>query len=575
MRNIFLTTLEFITFITLISVIILNLLMNDNMIISFYESLAGHTIDKISVWTILLFKDILCVGLIIIIFVGIYFKCQKQFSIFKKENITSKKFIIALLLPLMVFLLIQLFYTKQFVDDAFISFRYAQNLFETRQLTFNVDEAPVEGYTHPLWIFLLLLPQYLRIDLLLYVKLIGLLFGILGLFIIYQLSEKNAVATWMYALSVSVASWTVTGLETPMYTALALLFIYLFLKERYILSSLTLFLVTMTRPEGVILLIPAIYVLIKYSKKFSLINFTKLILPFLILYLLHNLWRYIYFGSLFPNTFYAKSIFLGGLSRINYFVLYISPLIIASLIYLFYMQFAEKNSKMNSEYFFSKKKNIFLILCFLLTLLSYLNIAPLMAAYDRFYQLALVLIYVISSKPIYIGINKLMLFSQKNNTQFFAICLICLFFLPNSINLPESVAYFHIHYDGLQKAHMNVSQILNQQYYGRNYTVALSDLGVFSYYSKFKIIDIQGLADKVLSKGFNLTYILGKNPEIIILVSSSKSEFVQHPEVNAMNGEDLIIYNDIDFQKRYIFTNMTFEHTPPVVLWVFKRKNLS
>ena len=38
-------------------------------------------------------------------------------------------------------------FPKWTVDDAFISFRYAQNLVESGELNWNPGEDPVEGYT--------------------------------------------------------------------------------------------------------------------------------------------------------------------------------------------------------------------------------------------------------------------------------------------------------------------------------------------------------------------------------------------------------------------------------------------
>src|SRR5215471_13513339 len=40
-------------------------------------------------------------------------------------------------------------------DDAYISFRFARNLAEGYGLVWNIGGEPVEGYTDPLWVFLL------------------------------------------------------------------------------------------------------------------------------------------------------------------------------------------------------------------------------------------------------------------------------------------------------------------------------------------------------------------------------------------------------------------------------------
>lgn len=559
--------LESFTFLAILSSIILSFFISNNTLISTYENMVNHTLNKFTVEIILLFEQIMLIIGVLIIFVAMYLKSKKL----KLFTCSAKTNIIGILLPITVLVLIQLFFTTPFLDDSFISFRYAKNLFETGKATFNIYEEPVEGYTHPLWIVLLLIPQFLKTDIFVFAKLMGLFFSILGLILVYVLSNKNPAAAWLYALSASVAGWTMTGLETPMYTAASLFFIFLFLKEKYLSSSLILFLVTLTRPEGVAFFVPAIFILIKCSKHpaKNLFTFTA---PFLTLYAAYMAWKYKYFGYLLPNTFHAKNIFLGGIPWMGEFILFISPMIILLSVYFIFQSSKQARSPLN--YLFSTKKNSFITLCILFAILPYLNVHQISGFYHRFFQLPLILIFIISSGPIYEVMHKLLTFANKKNIQLFALCLITLFFITTARDLPESIVYFNIHYAGLEKAHIPLIQFLNQQYQNRNYTIALSDIGAISYNTNFSIIDIQGLTDKVLSKGFNSTYVLERNPEIIILDSSSHTEFMQADDVYSINNEDLILYQDPRFQKKYVFLNKTFEHTPTIILWPFVRRDV-
>ncbi|MBI4016105.1 MAG: hypothetical protein HY363_00250, partial [Candidatus Aenigmarchaeota archaeon] len=216
--------LESFTFLAILSSIILSFFISNNTLISTYENMVNHTLNKFTVEIILLFEQIMLIIGVLIIFVAMYLKSKKL----KLFTCSAKTNIIGILLPITVLVLIQLFFTTPFLDDSFISFRYAKNLFETGKATFNIYEEPVEGYTHPLWIVLLLIPQFLKTDIFVFAKLMGLFFSILGLILVYVLSNKNPAAAWLYALSASVAGWTMTGLETPMYTAASLFFIFLF-----------------------------------------------------------------------------------------------------------------------------------------------------------------------------------------------------------------------------------------------------------------------------------------------------------------------------------------------------------
>src|SRR3989344_6704508 len=157
------------TFLILIIIIVSGFLTPDRILISNYEKLAGHSINNFSVEIIILFKNIiLCIlTLAMIIALGSKYNANKKNKI---KTIDKKNIFMSLLFPILILLLIQSFFIKPFIDDAFISFRYAKNLFEKGQLAFNMNEPPVEGYTHPLWVFLLLIPQFLEINTFLFIK---------------------------------------------------------------------------------------------------------------------------------------------------------------------------------------------------------------------------------------------------------------------------------------------------------------------------------------------------------------------------------------------------------------------
>ena len=73
-------------------------------------------------------------------------------------------------------------------DDAFISFRYAENLVKGAGLTWNPEEQPVEGYTNFLWTLMMCFPIVGGWDPVLFSQLFGLIFFILSLWFTYKLS---------------------------------------------------------------------------------------------------------------------------------------------------------------------------------------------------------------------------------------------------------------------------------------------------------------------------------------------------------------------------------------------------
>jgi len=114
-------------------------------------------------------------------------------------------------------------------DDAFISFRYAENLVNGNGLVFNPGER-VEGFSNPLWTLLLAVPILLGVDrfdlgLLATAKILGALVTLATVFVVARSanlltpSRQNAalpLAPVIVATSAPVLAWGVSGLETPL-----------------------------------------------------------------------------------------------------------------------------------------------------------------------------------------------------------------------------------------------------------------------------------------------------------------------------------------------------------------------
>ena len=66
-------------------------------------------------------------------------------------------------------------------DDAFITFRYAENLFDGCGIRFNCGEERVEGYSNFLWMVLLTLSLNLSEEIVGSARLLGTIFGVLTL----------------------------------------------------------------------------------------------------------------------------------------------------------------------------------------------------------------------------------------------------------------------------------------------------------------------------------------------------------------------------------------------------------
>lgn len=195
-------------------------------------------------------------------------------------------------------------------DDAFFSFIYARNLAEGNGFVFNVGER-VEAITNPLWTLLLFISQYCisSMDLGEISIYLGLLFYILLLISILFLERKvfpNSILP-VFTLSISsfyhLSVFATSGLETMAFTFFLFWGVVssLFSSERKI--SLSLILLSLSgffRPEGFL------FYFLSFIANRKRLSYTFALGAFLILGLGFGL-RFYYFGSLLPNTFYAKS----------------------------------------------------------------------------------------------------------------------------------------------------------------------------------------------------------------------------------------------------------------------------
>jgi arabinofuranosyltransferase len=283
---------------------------------------------------------------------------------------TSRFKILLPLLQLFMLVAILLIFTRHvfyfdFVcDDAFISFRYAENLAHHGELAFNLGQR-IEGYSNFLWTLLLAAGAGLGADTVWLSKILGWVFGALGIALVWRVGQGRTpddargadldalpgrvslavifesqtaillTATLVFmgslilAMASSYACWSSGGLETQAFTLLVAGAIFRFLIEerdeeagegprRW--SGLLFALATMTRPEGAAYFLMAAAwragkVLLRTRRRElsasesaaslrrdlgGLALFFAPIVPWL-------MWRVYYYGDILPNTYYIKS----------------------------------------------------------------------------------------------------------------------------------------------------------------------------------------------------------------------------------------------------------------------------
>jgi hypothetical protein len=209
--------------------------------------------------------------------------------------------------PYVFALALQLLFAGYLKDDAFIEYRYAQNLAHGHGLVFNVGDPPVEGFTSFSWTLLLALPARLGLDLVVFAKLCGAaaLLGTIALgvrFVRLRGGDDKAAQLWRWlvATNASLVVWATAGME-PVICALVVLAGAYELERRRETAAMLLFAVAATlRPECHLVVAFAAVVVLRRRR---VVPIALALLPLT----LEHLFRWRYFHSLIPNTALVKT----------------------------------------------------------------------------------------------------------------------------------------------------------------------------------------------------------------------------------------------------------------------------
>lgn len=222
------------------------------------------------------------------------------------------KFIIATLL-IVLSILHCLIYWGVSIDDVYITFRYAKNLYNGYGLVYNPGEIPVEGFTSLFNTLLAWLYFYGLGTAYIPIKLTALSITVLFIsYLLYLRFIPGFFASLFLIGSTSYAYYAMSGMENYLTVPLVFLIVYFGIKkDANWLWCLFSCLALIVRPEMqmIILLIIGYRSLIFSTSIFKGIT-KKSVLVIVFFNLGIYIFRYIYFGEVMPNTYYAK--YTGG-----------------------------------------------------------------------------------------------------------------------------------------------------------------------------------------------------------------------------------------------------------------------
>ena len=221
-----------------------------------------------------------------------------------------------------------------YVEDAGITFAFSRNLIEGEGLVPFAGGERVEGYSNPLWTFVIAALYAIGVPVWTAAKVLGAALGAATIPLVWALTRLarqkddrlNLIGPFWLACSTQFVVWNASGLENSLYGFLLALGLYRVVREGVYggrpWSAVAFFLLAITRPDGISHAVVGFACVIAFKlsdwwtaqANAQSPNFLRQFLFPVVLWLavfsipfgLYHWWRYTYFGWTYPNTYYAK-----------------------------------------------------------------------------------------------------------------------------------------------------------------------------------------------------------------------------------------------------------------------------
>ena len=461
---------------------------------------------------------------------------MRQETVEKIERLLPRYIII---LTVIISCSVMTFFPKWTVDDAYISFRYSENLVKHGELNWNPGDNPVEGYTGIALPLLISAGIEANISPVTFSHILGIAsFYICGLFIFLILKRINldnliiSLIILFYSTTPFLYTNVFSGLETMMFTAAftaAIYFSIIILNKKntksvqLIFYMASLLFLSLIRPEGVLISVLLLFFLSlqfavshkKSFKKFVIIAFTGFGIPFI----MYFLWRWNYYGQFFPNTYYLKtggSLFSYGsynsllsMLKDNLLVPFVAAFFFALLnLDNFWQEVKEERSKVLS------KELLTVILAGIIAIViiswQYLYTDLLMNFSHRFWVPFLPVLFILFAILADIGFKNYKLAHTKNPISFkvYSFILILLIVIQTgkvTREFKSEVNYSWKMKNLIENVHVKTGQYIHQHFKGKYTLLVHADAGAIPFYAKLRTIDFGGLNDEYLSHKSDLS----------------------------------------------------------------------
>lgn len=444
-------------------------------------------------------------------------------------------------------------------DDALISLRYANRFINGLGLTWT-NGIPVEGYSNLLWILLISVLGKLGVNLIVAVRLLGLLFTFSNIYLIINYVSKrynNSVSLLttlliFYSFAGTVIIWSIAGLEQPLVGFLVIYAIIRYLDYKdfnnptsLYACSVALGLLAITRPDGILLAFSIfLYQLFndKLKNRSNIIALFRLLLLPTLFFLSQIVFRYYYYGEILPNTALVKiTPSLHHLwEGVHYNLRFIKANLTLSFLIAFLIALLIK----------SKQKRIYLYLTILIIWWGYISFigGDIFPAFRHHILTYSVLLLIMADGLQFLYAK----YSKKYILPLMTIAIALFIFQQ------YTEVYYTVQKNETWEWEMkSLSKDLVTAFGKEKPLIAVDAAGALPYWTEFPAVDMLGLNDyniprhkpKNIGSGYlghelgNAEYVLNKNPDLIQF-HIGKNYPVHHA--------DSLLFNNEKFKNRYV-----------------------
>ncbi|MEA2031289.1 MAG: hypothetical protein U9N55_06825 [candidate division Zixibacteria bacterium] len=448
------------------------------------------------------------------------------------KNLYGRQLLI-ILIPFSIYLFNTSFLSDWIIDDAGITYAYAKNLAHGYGLVSQPGVSPVEGYSNFLW--LLLMVPFFWINIFhpyITVKAISFICVLLTYiylhFSIKHITNKilpSFIVLIYLSLNTSYLVWTCSGLENPLLGLIGVILLFHLLKiptgkctntKNSIKIGLIVSIIGLTRPDGIMysLVFPTyllyLFLFSKLKYKNILCSFISYISTVILLIGAFIVFRYLYFGQFYPNTYYVK----GGptISKIIKSLLlqdtYLTKMqvLVSSLFGNYFWLITILTIILSATILIIKKvKRDNIVILLIITYISLLT--HILMPNDWMGEFRFATLFIIYYYCILIILITLIIDLLIHKFRYKAVITVLIFTILLGGISEEYYSRFRKFIDAPVVAFEGVKRYYSDRF--DNYSdklnltsasILLPDIGATLFYSKLKVYDLVGLTDPVIAK---------------------------------------------------------------------------